>query len=94
MSEIDRAICRKAAAECIELARITTDPETKQILLTRVQQWLKLAYSEHDSEFERLLADFNTLQMGLGNQPHPRVHRMPMQQQEVQQQQGKLEGER
>ena len=94
MSEIDRAICRKAAAECIELARITTDPETKQILLTRVQQWLKLAYSEHDSEFERLLADFNTLQMGLGSQPHPRVHRMPMQQQEVQQQQGKLEGER
>ena len=94
MSEIDRAICRKAAAECIELARITTDPDTKQVLLTRVQQWLKLAYSEHDHEFERLLADFNSLQMGLGGHPHPKIHRMPMQQQEVQQQQGKLEGEK
>jgi hypothetical protein len=93
MSEIDRAVCRKAAAECIELARITTDPETKQILLTRVQQWLKLAYSEHDSEFERLLAAFNNLQMGLGRQPLPHNHRMPMQQQEVQQQQSKAKGE-
>jgi hypothetical protein len=37
MSEIDRALCRKAAAKCIELARITTDPATKQILLTRSQ---------------------------------------------------------
>ena len=93
MSEIDRAICRKAAAECIELARITTDPETKQTLLTRGQEWLKLAYSEHDAEFERLLAEFNSVQMGL-KQTHRPIHRMPMQQQEVQQQQSNAEGER
>jgi hypothetical protein len=92
MSEIDRAICRKAAAECIELARITTDPETKQTLLTRGQEWLKLAYSEHDAEFERLLAAFNSEQMGL-EQARPSIQRMPMQQQEVQQQQSKAEGE-
>jgi hypothetical protein len=91
MSEIDRAICRKAAAECIELARITTDPETKQTLLTRGQVWLKLAYSEHDSEFERLLAEFNREQMG--NRAHPRTEHMPMQQQPVQQQQSAAEGE-
>lgn len=30
MSEIDRAECRRAAAECIELARATTDPATKK----------------------------------------------------------------
>ena len=91
MSEIDRAICRKAAAECIELARVTTDPETKQTLLTRGQEWLKLAYSEHDAEFERLLAAFNSEQMGLSGRAHPSIQRMPMQQQEVQQQQSKAE---
>ena len=91
MSEIDRAICRKAAAECIQLARITTDSETKQTLLTRAQVWLKLAYSEHDSEFERLVAEFNNEQMG--NREQAPVQLMPMQQQAVQQQQSKAEGE-
>lgn len=87
MSDIDRALCRRAAAECIELARITTDPETKQTLLARGQEWLKLAYSEHEAEFERLLAEFNREQMGLGELARPPIQRMPMQQQEVQQQQ-------
>jgi predicted RNase H-like HicB family nuclease len=63
MSEIDRALCRKAAAECIDLARAMTDAETKQVLLTRAQEWLKLAYSEHEAEFDRLLTEFNTRQM-------------------------------
>jgi hypothetical protein len=93
MSEIDRAVCRKAAAECIELARITTDPETKQTLLTRGQEWLKLAYSEHDIEFERLLAEFNREQMGLGKRAHSQIQHRPMQQQPVQQQQSKAERE-
>ena len=83
MSEIDRADCRRAAAECIELARATTDPDTKQALLIRGQEWLKLAYSEHDAEFDRLLAEFNSQQMGLA-QGGPPVRR-----QEVQQQQSK-----
>ena len=99
MSEIDRARCRRAAAECVDLARITTDPETKQVLLTRAQEWLKLAYSEHDAEFDRLLTEFNSQQMGLRKKAGPPVapqsmRRLPMQQQEVQQQQSKAERER
>lgn len=77
MSEIDRARCRRAAAEYVDLARIATDPDTKQILLIRAQEWLKLAYSDHDAEFVALLAEFNTRQMGVA----------PVRQQEVQQQQ-------
>ena len=63
MSEVDRARCRRAAAEYVDLARIATDPNTKQILLIRAQEWLKLAYSDHDAEFVALLAEFNTRQM-------------------------------
>ena len=86
MSEIDRALCRKAAAECVEFARVTTDPEVKQTLLTRAQEWLKLAYSEHDTEFERLLTEFNKRQMDFGVEGRPPVRRVPMQQQAQQQQ--------
>ena len=71
MSEHDRASCRRAAEECIELARIATDPVTKEILLTRGQEWLKLAYSDHDAEFERLLTEFNTEQMGFFDRVPP-----------------------
>jgi hypothetical protein len=75
MSDVDRARCRRAAAEYVDLARIATDPDTKQVLLTRAQEWLKLAYSDHDTEFVALLAEFNTRQMGGA----------PVQRQEVQQ---------
>jgi hypothetical protein len=78
MSENDRALCRKAASECIELARATADPETKEILLIRAQEWLKLAYSDHESRFNHLLTEFNTGQM-LGSGP---VQRQPTQQQQ------------
>ena len=76
MSDIDRDMCRKAAAECIELARVTTDPAKKEILLTRAQEWLKLAYAK-DAEFEQHVAALNQDQMT----PAP-VHRQPMQQQQ------------
>jgi len=78
MSEVDRARCRQAAAEYVDLARIATDPNTKQILLERAQEWLKLAYSDHDAEFAKLLGEFNNRQLGVAP---------PMQRQEVQQQQ-------
>jgi len=65
MAEINRALCRRTAAECIGLARLTTDIDTKEALLTRGQEWLKLAYSDHDDEFERLLGEFNTQQLGV-----------------------------
>jgi hypothetical protein len=90
MSKIDhRALCRKAAAECVEFARMIADPEIKKTLLTRAQEWLKLAYAEHDTDFERLLTGFNKDQMGLQEQGAHRVQAMPMQQQPVQQQQSK-----
>ena len=35
------------------------DPQAKQLLLTRAQEWLKLAYSNSDAEFQRILLAFN-----------------------------------
>ena len=83
MPEIDRERCRKAAAECVELARATTDPEKKQILLTHAQAWLKLAYAEPSAQLQRLLAEFNEEQMDFRTASPP-------QRQEVQQQQSKI----
>ena len=79
--EIDRDMCRKAAAECVELARATNDPAKKEILLIRAQEWLKLAYSRSEEEFERHLSQLNNEKMG-GS-----VQRTSMQQQPRQQQQ-------
>jgi hypothetical protein len=90
MSEVDRDLCRKAAAECVQLARATTDPERKQILLTRSQEWLKLAYSAHEARFERLVTDFNSEQMDLRKKGGAPISRTPKQRQEVQQQQSKI----
>ena len=84
MSEIDKETCRKAAAECIELARITHDPTKKEILIARAQEWLKLAYARSDAEFEQLITALNEGQMAP-------VQRVPMQQQPVQQQQSKTD---
>ena len=86
MTDIDRDMCRKAATECIELARATNDPAKKEILIARAQEWLKLAYAKNESEFERHLAQLNDAQMGRAP-----VQRTSMQQQPVQQQQAKIE---
>jgi hypothetical protein len=86
MTETRRAYCRRAAAECVRLARLTTDPDTKQILSTRAQEWLKLAYSDRDDEFERLLGTFNEQQMGAHTRAsggHAPMQRQPMQQQQT-----------
>ena len=86
MADIDRDMCRKAAAECIELARVTGDPAKKELLLNRAQEWLKLAYAKNETEFERHVTQLNDGQMA----PVP-VRRTSMQQQPVQQQQTKSE---
>ena len=86
MGESDRILCRRAAAQCIALARMTADIEAKETLLVRAQEWLKLAYSDHDEEFDRLLGDFNAQQMGLevGSPPsQPPMQRQPIQQQQA-----------
>ena len=82
MTEIDRDMCRKAAAECVELAGATSDPAKREILIARAQEWLKLAYAKHETEFARLVAELNDGQMAP-------MQRVPMQQQPVQQQQSK-----
>jgi hypothetical protein len=103
MSETDRAMWRKNAEECVDLARITTDGDTKRLLLTRAQEWLRLAYSESDTDFERALSSFNKEQMASGTQvrpsgaqtrppgaqTRPTMQRVAMQQQPRQQQQSK-----
>jgi hypothetical protein len=89
MAEVDRASCRRAAAECIGLARITADIDAKQTLLTRGQEWLKLAYSDHEDEFDRLVGEFNARQMAAEQRAAPRaprrqaMHPQPMQQQQA-----------
>jgi hypothetical protein len=87
MTDIDKDMCRKAAAECVELARATTDLGKKEILLIRAQEWIKLAYAKSEVELEQHLAQMNTGQMT------PATQRQPMQQQPVQQQQTKIEPE-
>jgi hypothetical protein len=86
MTDIDRETCRRAAAECIELARVTSDPAKKEVLLTRAQEWLKLAYANNEIEFEQHLAELNQGQM-----TGAPVQRQPMQQQPVQPQQSKIQ---
>lgn len=71
MSEADRAMWRKNAEECVDLARFTTDSDTKRLLLIRAQEWLRLAYSEGDTEFERALSTFNKEQMASGARARP-----------------------
>ena len=90
MSQIDRELCRKAAAECVELARATTDSEKRQLLLTRAQEWLKLAYAEHDAKLDRVLEHFNEEQMGFRKESRAPVQTSSPQRQEVQQQQSKI----
>ena len=82
----DREMCRRAAAECVELARATKDPRKKEAFLIRAQEWLKLAYAENEAEFERHVARLNDEQMIPAQRPA--VQRQPMQQQ-----QGKQESE-
>ena len=71
MPEADRAVWRRNAEECVDLARITTDADTRHLLLTRAQEWLRLAYSEADAEFERVLSAFNKEQMAFGARSRP-----------------------
>ena len=84
MAGIDRDLCRRSAAECAVLARATVDPERKQLLLIRAQEWLKLAYADHNAEFENLLCAFNDGQLGRPAQAR-RPNQQPAQQQQSKQ---------
>jgi hypothetical protein len=56
--------CRRAAAECLELARLTDNLETKRILLTMAQEWIRLAYYRQNANFDRVVDEFNAWQLG------------------------------
>jgi hypothetical protein len=58
-----RESCRLAAVECLELARLTTDPENKRALMSMAQAWLKAAYSPNIIRFEQLTEEFNQWQL-------------------------------
>lgn len=64
MPEIDRELCRRSAAECVELARTTRDPKAKAVLLRHAQEWTKLAYSGSADQLQEILAEFNRQQLG------------------------------
>jgi hypothetical protein len=53
---------RNAAAECIAMARNSTDPDTRLQLLTMAQKWLDLANGPQ-LDFDAILKAFNDRQM-------------------------------
>jgi hypothetical protein len=53
---------RKAAADCVALARMTSDPKTRASLLTMAQKWYDLANGP-PTNFEAILREFNDEQM-------------------------------
>jgi hypothetical protein len=91
MCDGDRASSREKAEEYVDLARITTDPGLKQLLLARAQEWLKRAYSEGDAAFKRVLSAFNKEQLEIGTEIHMPMEQQPVRQQPVQQQQSRIE---
>ena len=61
--------CRRAAAECLELARLTGSVETKRTLLTMAQEWIRLAYYRQIANFDRVVDEFNEHQLRPGRSP-------------------------
>lgn len=53
---------RKAAADCVALARTTIDPVTRTSLLTMAQKWYDLANGPA-TNFDAIVRDFNDRQM-------------------------------
>jgi len=55
---------RKAATDCVALARKTTDATTRINLLTTAQKWFDLANGSFATQnFERVLREFNEARM-------------------------------
>ncbi len=53
---------RQASANCLELARTTTDATSRAVLLAMAQTWLELASSLKFRGFDALLSVFNSEQ--------------------------------
>jgi len=53
---------RQAAAECVAIARTTSDPDTRVKLLTMAQRWFNMANGSQIN-FEAIVRGFNDRQM-------------------------------
>jgi hypothetical protein len=53
---------RKAAADCVALARTTSDPRTRASLLTMAQKWYDMATGSA-TNFNAIVREFNDEQM-------------------------------
>jgi hypothetical protein len=71
----------------VHQALIVVDLDKKEVLFSRAQEWLRLAYASGDAEFERSLTDFNAGQLGAQRLPPamPTVQGQPKQQQRMKQ---------
>jgi len=81
-----RALCRKHAQGCLDLARFTADRDARQLLIARAERWLKLAYSAGDAGLHRALLAFNEEQMAGAARPAPTTRRTAIRQPAQQQQ--------
>ena len=68
---------RKAASDCLAIARSTTDSAARAILLTMAQRWYDLANGPA-TDFNAIVREFNDLQMS--DTPKPAMQ----QQQQIQ----------
>jgi hypothetical protein len=60
----DRDACRRAAAECLEIANTTTDQDTRTRLTVLADKFLDMANGPgDDSAFRVLIDEFNDFQM-------------------------------
>ncbi len=64
----DRDACRRAAAECLEIANTTTDQDTRTRLTVLAGKFLDMAFDMangpgDDSAFRILIDEFNDFQM-------------------------------
>lgn len=59
---------RKAAADCLAVARTTDDPVTRVSLLTMAQRWYDLANGP-TINFDAILREFNERQMSDTSEP-------------------------
>jgi len=73
---------RQAAADCLELAKATTDHATRAALLAMAQTWIEFCEAPFDQQFEQVLADFNDRQMMQPVSPPPAPPQPTQQQQQ------------
>ena len=70
MRDIRQTQFRQAAADCLELAKVTEDRTIRAALVVMAQGWLELSDGPFDDTFRRLLEEFNDHQMANPSASH------------------------